>query len=462
MPKQANSPTAKVRQICQEYPDEFSATPARDLRCNLCDVLVKCDKKFFVESHQKSKQHQRKLETKSKSQSKQTFLQLDQVNFKEQVVSSFLAADIPLHKLNHPSLKSLFATMGKVLPSETAARACVAQLASQKEKQIQKLLHGKKNFLIVDEALIAKQKYISVLVGSLDAPNQTFLVDCHPLDSGSNVNSSIILHTVNDVLRQLEIKRENFSLLLTIAARYMSLAGKTLKQLYPSLMHVTCVAHLLHKCAMRVRAHFKNNDEIIAMIKAATIKNKDRKKDFHDAGLPSPPDPVITRWATWLGAALYYSENLLAVRTIVNNWTSAGLLVSRAKDTINVEDLVPAWVKINQYRTLAANVEFLEGSACTITEAYGLLKNMQFDDDPCAIKNYIKKRLSNFDLETIIYCTNLNIDPTSYALLQKAQPTFAAVERSFSMLSKLLRKDRNFDVRNVKIYMMLYYNKKSW
>ena len=121
-------------------------------------------------------------------------------------------------------------------------------------------------------------------------------------------------------------------------------------------------------------------------------------------------------------------------------------------------------VKINQYRTLAANVEFLEGSACigcTITKAYGLLKNMQFDDDPCAIKDYINKRLSNSDLETIINCTNLTIDLTSYALLQKAQPTSAAVERSFSMLNKLLRKDRNFDVKNVKKYMMLYYNKTS-
>ena len=233
-----------------------------------------------------------------------------------------------------------------------------------------------KNFLIVDEAEIAKQKYISVLVGSLDAPNQTFLVDCHPLDSSSNVNSSIILHTVDDILQQLEIKRENFSLFLTDAARYMSLAGKTLKELYPSLMHVTCIAHLLHNCAMRVCAHFKNIDEIIATIKAATIENKDRKKDFHDAGLPSPPDPVITRWATWLRAALYYNENLPAVRTIVNNWTSAGLLVSRAKDAINVEDLVLDLVKINQYRTLAANIEFLEGSACTVIEAYELLKNM--------------------------------------------------------------------------------------
>ena len=71
---------------------------------------------------------------------------------------------------------------------------------------------------------------------------------------------------MDDILRQLEIKRENFSLFLTDAARYMSLAGKTLKQLYPSLMHVTCVAH---NCAMRVRAHFKNIDKVIA-----TIKNK--------------------------------------------------------------------------------------------------------------------------------------------------------------------------------------------
>ena len=135
----------------------------------------------------------------------------------------------------------------------------------------------------------------------------------------------------------------------------MSLAGKTLKELYPSLMHVNCVARLLHNCAMRVRAHFKNIVEVIATIKAATIKNKDRKKDFYDSGMPSHPDPVITRWATWLRAVLYYSENLPAVCTIVNNWTSAGPLVIKAKDAINMEGLVPDLVEINQYWTLAAN-----------------------------------------------------------------------------------------------------------
>ena len=84
----------------------------------------------------------------------------------------------------------------------------------------------------------------------------------------------------------------------------MSLAGKTLKELYSSLMHVNCIAHLLHNDALRVRAPFKNIDEVIATIKAATFVNKNRKKDFHDAGLPSPPGPVITRWARWLRAVL--------------------------------------------------------------------------------------------------------------------------------------------------------------
>ena len=88
-------------------------------------------------------------------------------------------------------------------------------------------------------------------------------------------------------------------------------------------MHANCVAHFIHNCAMRVRAHFRIIDKVVATIKAATIKNKDRKKDFYDAGLPFPPDRVSTGWETWFRAASYYTENLPAVCTIVNTWASA-------------------------------------------------------------------------------------------------------------------------------------------
>ena len=132
--------------------------------------------------------------------------------------------------------------------------------------------------------------------------------------------------------------------------------------------------------------YFKNSDDVVAKIKTPTIKIKESKKDFYETGLPLLPNPVITRWATWLRAALHCNEYFSAVCTIVNNWTGGQLFVSRAKEAVNVENLVPDLVRIKQCRTLAANVEFLEASDCTMTEASKLLKNMQFHHNPPQFK----------------------------------------------------------------------------
>ena len=49
----------------------------------------------------------------------------------------------------------------------------------------------------------------------------------------------------------------------------------TLKELYSCLMHVTCITHLIQNCATQIRAYFKEIDYLVALVKAATIKNKD-------------------------------------------------------------------------------------------------------------------------------------------------------------------------------------------
>ena len=108
-------------------------------------------------------------------------------------------------------------------------------------------------------------------MGNFGTPNETFLIDCLPLESSSIVNSSIILRTVDDELRLLGTNQKNFALRLTDAARYMPLAGKTLKELCPTLMRLTCIAHLLYNCTVRISAFFKNIDDVVATIKAATI-----------------------------------------------------------------------------------------------------------------------------------------------------------------------------------------------
>ena len=51
----------------------------------------------------------------------------------------------------------------------------------------------------------------------------------------------------------------------------MIAAGITLKTLHPKLFHMACIAHLLHNCAMKIKSHFEDVDQLIAKVKAATI-----------------------------------------------------------------------------------------------------------------------------------------------------------------------------------------------
>ena len=74
----------------------------------------------------------------------------------------------------------------------------------------------------------------------------------------------------------------------------MIAAGIALKSLYPKLFHVTCVAHVLHNCTMKIKFHFEDVDQLIAKIEAVTIKNKTRQAKFSAIGYP--PQPVPTRW----------------------------------------------------------------------------------------------------------------------------------------------------------------------
>lgn len=108
--------------------------------------------------------------------------------------------------------------------------------------------------------------------------------DCIPLVKTPDAGD--IVRIINDAIPSLGCSRHNFCLLLTDAATYMTCAGKTLHVLYPQLFHVTCTAHLLHNCALRVRAHFDNVDALIARVKAACVKNSTRRSLFDAIGQP--------------------------------------------------------------------------------------------------------------------------------------------------------------------------------
>ena len=66
------------------------------------------------------------------------------------------------------------------------------------------------------------------------------------------------------------------------------------------------------------------------------------------------------------------------------------------------------------------------------------------------------------NISKMINMERQDISPAVYHMLQNSQPTSVSVERSFSMLRKLLVKDRNFKAENVQHYMILHFIASTW
>ena len=163
----------------------------------------------------------------------------------------------------------------------------------------------------------------------------------------------------------------------------MIAAGITLKFLYSKLFHVT--AHLLHNRAMKIKSHFEDVDQLIAKVKAVTIKNKTRQAKFSAIGYP--PQPVPTRWGSWLNAALYYAKNLPEVKAIVENFVGSGILVTLAKVSLQKSGLTGQLLKIKDlYECLIVKfIEKIERAKYTIQDAVQAIQKLGFGEDTCNI-----------------------------------------------------------------------------
>ena len=197
-------------------------------------------------------------------------------------------------------------------------------------------------------------------MGSLETPHVSYLYDCQPLKCAPN--SNIIAQAVDDAVRNLGINKSLFCLLLSDAAKYMIAVGITIKSLYPKLFHVTCVAHLLYNCAMKIKSHFEDVDQLIAKVKVVTIKNKTKQANFSAIGYP--PQPVPTRWGSWLSAVLHYAKNLPEVKAIVKSFVGSGILVTQAKVSLQKRGLAGQLLKIkDQYECLVKLIEKIRQTA---------------------------------------------------------------------------------------------------
>ena len=78
-------------------------------------------------------------------------------------------------------------------------------------------------------------------------------------------------------------------------------AGVTLKTLYPHLLHVTCAANGIQRVIEEVRSNNTLADQFVSNIKKVFVKCSRRKRFYKEiTNFPLPPEPIVTRWNTWL------------------------------------------------------------------------------------------------------------------------------------------------------------------
>eukprot|EP00477_Mikrocytos_mackini_P001135 GAHX01001217.1.p1 GENE.GAHX01001217.1~~GAHX01001217.1.p1 ORF type:complete len:457 (-),score=48.95 GAHX01001217.1:118-1488(-) len=456
MPKEARTNSELIKEYITLYPKEFYQSSLGQLWCRFCNKSVTYSRKSLVDSHRNTKKHLNYL-VSNLGTSQDPLILLSKAHFTEDLVSLFLSVDIPLNKLRYQNFQDFLTTYELPNVSQSTAQRQVKRIAETKLIEIRVKLVNNKIYLIIDESSFRNRYIVNILMGSLHKPNDSFLVSSEVLSKPTNAGT--ITRLIDDAVIKFGIRRENFLLLLSDAAAYNMLAAINLKNLFPKLTHVTCLLHLLHNCCYKVKTNFGNIDKLISSLKAATIKNRERRADFTD--IPIPPQPILTRWGSWLRALSYYKRHFNNIKDIVNNWEIKGKLTRDCKDIVNHSGLkVEIELAFECYNCLTFAIEELEQKKHNISSAFYLIRCLDFGEDPAHVQAYLEKRLRKNEIEKI--CMEEGPLHDSYGtrdLLLNAQPTSIDVERSFSLLNVLLEDNRIFSDDNIADYIICYYNK---
>ncbi|XP_003744201.1 uncharacterized protein LOC100902024 [Galendromus occidentalis] len=322
----------------KEFPELVSEFGEDVFSCNETAVICKaCSKpfpgarRFNLSQHIGTSSHQKALERLRKRQEEEARLQAatcmsDVAPFPLDLCRALLAADIPVYKLENPTLKNFLETYTtRIIPNESTLRKFyVHEIYEQKMAEIRESIGESAIWISIDETTDFMGRSVAhVIIGALNnnAPGRPYIMNCEIVERTNAHTVATVFYKSVEKLWQNEVRHEKVLLFVSDAAPYMIAAGKSLKVFFPNMIHVTCVAHALHRVAEQARKIFPNVDRLIASVKKIFLKAPLRVEAFRSmlGGIPLPPQPVVTRWGTWINAALYYGEHFEPLKNFVRS-----------------------------------------------------------------------------------------------------------------------------------------------
>jgi len=324
MPKDKSSLSSILCKLAKDN-NEFT-TDGKVLYCIVCEKNVKITDSGHSNSrfneHIKSGKHIRSRQIKIRN--RQTLIphslriaeekSLAQNEFIADLTKSFIESDIPPQKLSEPSFISFLEKYtGNVLPHRTTLHKNYIQpIYSKTINKIIEIIGESDVYFIADETTDTCNRYVlNILVGTLNGkPVKPMLLSTSFLEK---TNHSTIQQSFIDscnMLWPIHCEYDKVKLVVTDQATYMIKAFNNLKNIFLNLNHITCIVHALNRVCESIREKYFEVNQFILNMKKILKKSPYKQNLFREStGLSLPPNPVITRWNTWLKTAYYYIKN---------------------------------------------------------------------------------------------------------------------------------------------------------
>lgn len=460
-----------VQEWIQDYPELMYNFTEHTIYCTQCKTDIGC-KKSTLKRHVESSVH------------KGTSMKNNKEDFNIDLVNFLILCNIPWSKLNNAAFRQFFEKYlcckcadRPTLPSETKLRKVyLGKSYKMKITSIYEKISNEKLWISLDETTDFLGRYVvNFLVMPLNSATikKPYLIACKVLEQvNGNTISQFVVNCLENVWSdQYETKVGNVLLLSTDSVAYMLRAGQLLKALLPNMKHVTCLAHALHRVAEKIRSEYPDVDTLIANVKNIFLKAPYRVKIFKEKcpNVPLPPQPVITRWGTWLQAADYYAKHFESIKNVLSFLRAADAIsIRNAKNILEKENLQRDLTFISEnYSTIQIALLKLQKQNLSIIEAIEILDEVRTvlewtASDP--VKEKLDQVLSrNPDLEIIRGLSeNLSrgelfeADILNY---RYAPLTSVDVERSFSIYKWILNVKRNsLKMENIEKIIVIFFN----
>lgn len=465
--------------------DEVYVLTDQGVSCIYCETVFQTITTQVFRGHEESLKHQRAVVLNAirprPSEGAARITSCRQNAFWAELCDVFILADIPLDKLRNPFFRRFLEKwMRHVMPDPTTLRDGYIDLIYEaKIQRIRNEIGDHCIALSVDETTDKPGRcVVNAVVTPLlpDCAGIPRLVHCDELDEA---NGDTIVSFVRDALAIVwpnGIHHDRVLVYGTDSARYMKRSARILQEDFPKMVNCTCVAHAWNLVAEKVRHTYAEADGIIANTKKVFRKAPNRVRLFREMcpHISLPPEPILTRWATWLEAAVYYSMHYHEVAQVIAELEPNAECVEQAQELFEEPGMDHVFdIICSNFSSIITTIKRLETRGLLLRDAIEIVETMR--SEILAIGDVARpiteKMLDVFErnegyatmkavsqyLESGQRTENLpNWSEDDLQAARYAPIATAEIERTFSRFKKILAHDReSFTFKNVAKHVVI-------